>query len=154
MCASPRGQTGKSAFKHAVSMKIYLAAVAGFEESELAGWIQSRDRSNRLALVLLHLVLEPPRMILQPSARPFEGVIDSERQIGVPLVCRRGAFDIDFPTVRKRQPDVPLIKSTSMVMAAWSFQYDPASCHTTIPLSSSPTCLVMASWICGVPAKP
>ena len=87
--ASARGQTGKGAVEHAVAMKIDLAAIAGFEESELAGRIEPRDRSDRLALVLLHLALEPARLILQPPARPLEGVVDRERQIGVALVRRR-----------------------------------------------------------------
>ena len=67
-------------------MEIDLAAVVDFEESELAGRIEPRDRSDRLALMQLHLALQPTRLVLQPPARPLEGVVDGERQIGVSLV--------------------------------------------------------------------
>ena len=38
-------------------------------------------------------------MILQPPARPFEGVVEGEGEIGVPFIRLRGALDIDFPSV-------------------------------------------------------
>ncbi len=132
--ARAHNQTRKAAVEHAVAMKIDLAAIAGFEETELAGRIQPHDCSNRLAFVVLHLPLQAADMILQPTTCPFESVVDGERQIGMPLVRLRGASDIDVSAVRERQTDVDLIESTCAVMAARSFQDDPASRHTTIVL--------------------
>src|SRR5450755_205247 len=47
--AGARGQPGKAAVEHAVAVKVDLAAVAGFEKPELAGGIETNDRSDRRA---------------------------------------------------------------------------------------------------------
>ena len=80
---------------------------------------------------MLHLSLQLAYMILQLPARPLEGIVDGESQIGMPLVGLRGAVDIDFPAVRKRQADIDLIKSACPVMTAGCFQHHPASRHAT-----------------------
>lgn len=55
--------------------------------------------------MVFHLPLQFANMILQLPARPLERIVDGERQVGMPLVGLRGAVDIDFPAVRKRQTD-------------------------------------------------
>ena len=125
---------GKCVVEHAVAVEIYLLAVVGFEESELAGWIEPYHRSNRGAFVVLHLSLQLANTILQLSARPLEGIVDSESQVGMSLVGLRGAIDIDFPAVRKRQADIDLIESACAVMTAGGFQHHPASRNATKPL--------------------
>jgi hypothetical protein len=66
-------------------------------------------------------------LILQLPARPLEGVVDGECQIGMPLVGLRGTVDIDFAAVGKRQTNVNLVETAGVVMAAGSFQRHPAS---------------------------
>jgi hypothetical protein len=45
--------------------------------------------------------LQPANVILQPSARMLVGIIYGKRQIGVALVRRRGALDIDLAALRQ-----------------------------------------------------
>src|ERR1019366_3083792 len=47
------------------------------------------------------------------------------------LIGLRGAVDIDFPSVGKRQTDVDLIKPACPVMTAGRFQHHPACGHAT-----------------------
>ena len=59
-------------------MKIDFVSIGCLQESKLAGSIETFDSSNRLTLVLLHLSLHPADMILQPSPRMLEGVINGK----------------------------------------------------------------------------
>jgi hypothetical protein len=81
--------------------------------------------------MMFHLPLQVANLILQLPARPFERIVDGEIQIGMALIDLRGAVDIDFPSVGKRQTDVDLIKSTGAVMTAGRFQHHPACGHAT-----------------------
>src|SRR5271163_259456 len=127
-------QAGKAAVEHAVAMKIDFAAVAGFQETELAGRIEPRHRSDRRAIVLLHQALQPANVILQPPLCALEGVVDGKGQIGVPLVRLRDAADIDFPTVGERQADIHFVESAVLMMATGSLQRDPATRHPAVTL--------------------
>src|SRR5271155_4632102 len=115
-------------------MEIDFAAVARFEKTELAGGIGALDRSRRRAVVLLHRALKPANVILQPAPRTLEGVVDGERQIGMPLVRRRGAADIDLAAVRQREANVHLVKSAVLMVSARRAQCDPAARHPAISL--------------------
>src|ERR1035437_8916343 len=77
--------------------------------------------------MMLHLSLQLASMILQLPARPFEGVVDGEIQIGMALIGLRGAVDIDFPSVGKRHADVDLVEPACPVMTARCLQHHPAS---------------------------
>jgi hypothetical protein len=81
--------------------------------------------------MVFHLPLQFANMILQLPARPLERIVDGERQVGMPLVGLRGAVDIDFPAVRKRQTDIDLVETTFAVMTAGTFQHHSASRHAT-----------------------
>ena len=80
---------------------------------------------------MFHLPLQVANLILQLPARPFERIVDGEIQIGMALIGLRGAVDIDFPSVGKRQTDVDLIKPAGAVMTAGRFQHHPACGHAT-----------------------
>jgi len=58
-------------------------------------------------------------------ARPFERIVDGERQVGMPFIRVCGAIDIDFPAVRKRQADVDLVEATCAVMTTGRFSAPP-----------------------------
>jgi hypothetical protein len=81
--------------------------------------------------MMLHLPLQVANLILQLPARPFERIVDGEIQIGMALIGLRGAVDIDFPSVGKRQTDVDLIKPAGAVMTAGCFQHHLACGHAT-----------------------
>src|SRR6516225_3556695 len=92
------------------------------------------DRSDRLAFVFLYLALKPAYPILQLAARPFEGVVDGEGQIGIPLVRRRRAFDIDLAAVGERETNMNLIEPARVVMAARALHHHPAGRRTAVTL--------------------
>src|ERR1017187_4075261 len=81
--------------------------------------------------MMFHLPLQVANLILQLPARPFECIVDGEIQIGMALIGLRGAVDIDFPSVWKRQADVDLIKPACPMMTAGRFQHHPACGHAT-----------------------
>jgi hypothetical protein len=83
--------------------------------------------------MLFHLPLQATDMILQPSSRMLEGIIDGKPKIGVALVCGRSAADADFATVRERKMNVDLIETAGPVMPARPLQHDPASGHAAVP---------------------
>src|SRR5664280_713472 len=120
--------------EHAVAVEINLPAVAGLDESEFAGGIEPHHRGNWQIFMVLHLSLQLANLILQLPARPFEGVVDGEVQIGMALIGLRGALDIDLPSFGKRQTDVDLIKPAGAVMTAGRFQHHPTCGHATKPL--------------------
>src|SRR3974390_2710664 len=57
-----------NAADHPVAMKVNLAAIAGFEEAELAGRIDPSDHGSGLVFMLLYLSLYPAHFILQLTA--------------------------------------------------------------------------------------
>ncbi len=79
------GETAERAVEHAVSMKIHLMTIGGFQESELAGRVDARDGRDRLIFVLFHLPLQAADVILQPSSCMLEGIVDGKPKIGVAL---------------------------------------------------------------------
>src|SRR6516162_232499 len=115
------------AVEHAVAMKIDLVTVRGLQESELAGRVDGLHGRDRLTFVLFHLRLQTADLILQPSSCMLEGIIDGKPKIGVALVRRRRAPDVDFATIRARKMNVDLIKTASPVMYAGPLHHDPAS---------------------------
>jgi hypothetical protein len=123
--ASAHSQARKRPVEHAVPVEIKFPAVTGLDESELAGGIEPRHRPNRGAFMVLHLSLHLAHTILQLPTRPFERIVDGERQVGMPLVRLCGADDIDFPAVRKRQADVDLVEATCAVMTTGRFSAPP-----------------------------
>lgn len=120
------------AVEHAVTVKIHFAAVARFEESELAQFIQPHDGSDWLAFMDLHLTLQPAGLILQLTARPLECVIDRECQVGMSLVRLRGSSNIDLAAIGEREPDVDLIEPPGPVMAAGPLEHDPTGSHSIV----------------------
>ena len=64
--------------------------------------IAPHDCCDRLALVVFDLPLQAPGLVLQPPARPLEGIVDGEQQVGVPFVGGCGAPDIDLAALRQR----------------------------------------------------
>src|SRR5665811_2147059 len=117
--------------EHAVAVEINLPAVAGLDESEFAGGIEPHHRGNWQIFMVLHLSLQLANLLLQLPARPFEGVVDGEVQIGMALIGLRGAVDIDFPSVGKGQTDVDLVEPACPVMTAGCLQHHPASRDAT-----------------------
>src|ERR1035441_4623698 len=117
--------------EHAVAVEINLPAVAGLDESEFAGGIEPHHRGNWQIFMVLHLSLQLAKAVLQLSVRPFEGVVEGEIQIGMALIGLRGAVDIDFPSVGKRQTDVDLVEPACPVMTAGRFQHHPAGRYAT-----------------------
>ena len=83
-------------------MEIDLLPVARLEEAELAGWIDSQDRPNRRALVMLHLSLRAANLILELPACVLKSIVDGECQIGMPVICRWCPFHIHLASVWKR----------------------------------------------------
>ena len=81
--------------------------------------------------MMLHLALQLANLILQLPARPLEGIVDGEVQIGMALIGLRGAVDIDLAAVRKGQADVDLIEPAGSVMTAGRLQHDAARRHAT-----------------------
>ncbi len=127
--ARAHGQAGKTIVEHAVAMEIDFFSVAGLEEAELAGRIEPHDRSNRRALVMLHLASGAANLILELSARVLESIIESEGQVGMPLVLGRGTLYVHLAAVGKRETDVDLIQSALAVMLTGRFEHDPARCY-------------------------
>jgi hypothetical protein len=84
--------------------------------------------------VLLHLSLQAADLILQPSSRMLEGIIDGKPNIGVAFVRGRCAPNIDFAPIRERKMDVDLIEAAGPVVSTRSLQYHPASRHAAIAL--------------------
>ena len=119
------------AVEHAVAMEIDLAAIARLQEAELAQLIEPHNGSGWLALVGLHLSLQLADLVLQLSARSLEGVVDRECQVGVPLVHLRGPSDIDLAPVGKLEPDMDLIETAGLMVAAGPFQDHPTGRHAT-----------------------
>src|SRR6266511_757885 len=62
----------------------------------------------------------------------FESIIDGKPKIGMGLVRRRSAPDVDFATIRERKMDIDLIETAGAVMAARPLQHHPASRHAAI----------------------
>jgi hypothetical protein len=81
--------------------------------------------------MMFHLPLQVANLILQLPARPFERIVDGKIQSGMALIGLRGAVDIDFPSLGKRQTDVDFIKPACAVMTAGRFQHHPACGHST-----------------------
>src|SRR6516165_8496002 len=79
-------------------------------------WVDGLHRRDRLTLMLFHLPLQATDMILQPSSRMLEGIIDGKPKIGVALVCGRSAADADFATVRERKMNVNLVETADPVV--------------------------------------
>ena len=69
--------------------------------------------------MVFYLPLQLADLVLQLPARAFEGVIDREGQIGIPLIILRGVADIDFAAVRKCEPDADLVQAALVVTVAW-----------------------------------
>ena len=104
-------QTRESIVQHAVAVEVDLLSVAGLEEAEIAGRIKPHDRSNRRALMMLHLSLRAANLILELPACVFEGIVEGECQIGMAFVRWRRPFHIDLAAVRKRETNMDLVKS-------------------------------------------
>jgi len=121
------GETVECAIEHAISMKIDFVAVGGLQESKLTGRVDGLHGRDRLTFVLFHLPLQAADLILQPPSRMLEGIIDGKRKIGVALVRRRGAPDVDFATIRQRKMNIDLIEAAGPVMTAGPLHHDPAS---------------------------
>jgi hypothetical protein len=64
--------------QHAVAVKIDLASITRFNESEVTYLIEAHDRSCGPGFVELHLVLQAANLVLKLPARPFEGIIKGE----------------------------------------------------------------------------
>jgi hypothetical protein len=128
------GEAGKAPIEHTILVEINLAAVGTFEEAEFSGWIDPHDLSNRLRFMLLHLPLHSARVILQAPTRPHESIIESESNVGIPLIRLRRSRDIDLPPIRERETNIDLVEAAGAVMAAGSSQHDPAGGHATIAL--------------------
>jgi hypothetical protein len=128
------GKAGKTPIEHAVLVKINLATVGTFEETEFSGQIDSHDLPDGLGFMLLHLPLHCSCVVLQAPTCPLKSIIEGEGEIGMPFISLRRPRDINFPPVRKRETDIDLVKAPLAVMATGSFQHDPASGHSTIAL--------------------
>src|SRR6516165_2620740 len=107
-------------------MKIDFAAVNGLQESEVTGRVDGLHGRDRLTFVLFHLPLQTADLILQPSSCMPEGIVDSKPKIGVALVRRRSAPDVDFATIRERKMNIDLIETAGPVMSAGPLHDDPA----------------------------
>src|ERR1017187_7703992 len=117
--------------EHAVAVEINLPAVAGLDESEFAGGIEPHHHGNWQIFMVLHLSLQLGNAVLQLPARPFEGVVDGEIQIGMALIGLSGAVGIESPSVGKRQRDFDLLEPACPVMTAGRFQHHPAGRYAT-----------------------
>ena len=72
------GEPAERAVEHAVTMKIDFVTIGGLQESKFAGSIEVLHGPHRLTFVLFHLSLQAANMILQPSPRMLEGIIDGK----------------------------------------------------------------------------
>jgi hypothetical protein len=80
----------------------------------------------------LHVALKAPRLVLQLSARPLEGVVHGKINISVTFVVAGRMCNVDFLVLRQRQVDVDLIRTLPM-MAAGRFHDDAAGGDASKP---------------------
>jgi hypothetical protein len=80
--------------------------------------------------MMFHLALRAADLILQLPAGVFEGVVEGECEIRMPLIRRRSPFHIHLPAVRQRETDVDLVKPAGAVMLTGAFQHHPACSYT------------------------
>jgi hypothetical protein len=80
-----------------------------------------------------YVALQAPRLVLQLSARPLEGVVHGKINIGVAFVVAGRMYDVDFLILRQRQVDVDLIR-TLPVMAAGGLYDNTAGGNAPEPI--------------------
>jgi hypothetical protein len=124
-------QLMKPAVQDAIAVKIDLTSIACFNESELE--IEPHDLSRWQGFVLLHLVLQMANFILKLSPRPLKRIIYGKAQVRMPLIGLCRAADVDFPTLRKHQMNIYLVKSRT-VMATGALEHNAARRYPTIAL--------------------
>ena len=83
-------------------------------------------------------------LILQLPARPFEGIVDGEGEVGMSLVGLCGAVDIDFAAVRQRQTNINFVETATAMMVAGRFQRHATRGYAAVTLPSSLTCCAIA----------
>ena len=112
--------------EYAVTMEINLLAVAGSRcrPNSPNGSSRTTVATGRFSWCFTW-PLQLANLILQLPARPFEGIVDGEVQIGMALIGLRGTVDIDLPAVRKRQTDVDLIEAACPVMTRQALSTPP-----------------------------
>jgi hypothetical protein len=81
--------------------------------------------------MMFHLALRTANLILQLPAGMLEGVVNSECQIGMALICRRRPFHIHFATVGKGETNVDRIQSAFAMTLTRSLQHNAACGYAT-----------------------
>ncbi len=92
-------QPGKCTVENAVAVEVNFLAITGLEEAELTGRIDTHDRSRGQALMVFHLALRAADLILELPAGVFEGIVNGECEICMPLISRRRSFHIHLTAV-------------------------------------------------------
>ncbi|MGA8885649.1 MAG: hypothetical protein WB489_03180 [Pseudolabrys sp.] len=76
--------------------------------------------------MVLNLSLQFADLVLQLPASAFEGIIDREGRIGMPLIILPGMANIDFAALWQCEPDADLVQAALVVMVAWRLEHHPA----------------------------
>jgi hypothetical protein len=124
----------KAAVKHAVAVKIDLAAVGRLQEAELARRVEPGHRADRLVLVLLDLPLELSDLVLQLTAGALERIVQSKAPLAMALIGPRRPVDMDLASIGQRKVNIDFMQSAGAVVAARPFDHHPAGGHSTEPL--------------------
>lgn len=85
---------------NAVAVKVDFLAVPGREESEFAGGIEPRHRSDGRPVVAFYLPLGAANAILKLPPGTLERIVDSKSQVGTPFVRRSRPLHVHFATFR------------------------------------------------------
>jgi hypothetical protein len=110
-----------------------VAIVGGFQEAKSALRVDADHFADRLSFVLLNAALHSPNVVLQAPPGALESVVDGKIHIGIAIVLRRGAGDVDLSAIRQSKPEIDLVKPFAMV-ATRCFEHDTAGGNASVSL--------------------